>query len=80
MNSKELEGRLKSLSYRIVNLCDALPKKKISKIIEDQLLRSAFSSAANYRASCKAISKNHLYLSSVLHSKKLMNLYSGLRE
>ena len=57
MNSKELEGRLKSLAYRIVNLCDALPKKKISRVIEDQILKSAFSAAANYRASCKAISK-----------------------
>ena len=57
MNSKELEGRLKSLAYRIVNPCDALPKKKISKVIEDQLLRSSFSAPANYRAACKAISK-----------------------
>jgi four helix bundle protein len=57
MNSKELEGRLKSLAYRIINLCEALPNKKISKVIEDQLLRSAFSAAANYRVACKAISK-----------------------
>lgn len=57
MNAKELEGRLKSFAYRIVNLCNALPSKKISRIIEDQLLRSAFSAAANYRAACKAISK-----------------------
>lgn len=57
MNSKELEGRLKSLAYRIVDLCESLPQKKIARIIEDQLLRSAFSAAANYRAACKAISK-----------------------
>ncbi len=57
MNSKELENRLKSFAYRIVNVCNALPKTKISKVVEDQLLRSAFSSAANYRAACKAISK-----------------------
>ncbi|MFM6924944.1 MAG: four helix bundle protein [Ferruginibacter sp.] len=57
MNSKEPEGRLKSLAYRIVTLCDALPIKKISKVIEDPLLRSAFSAAANYRSACKAISK-----------------------
>jgi four helix bundle protein len=57
MNSKELETRLKSLAYRVVNLCDALPKKKISKVVEDKLLRSAFSAAANYRAACKGISK-----------------------
>jgi four helix bundle protein len=57
MNSKELENWLKSFAYRIVNVCDALPKKKISKVIEDQLLRPSFSAAANYRAACKAISK-----------------------
>ena len=57
MNSKELEVRLKTFAYRVVNVCDALPKKKISKVIEDQLLRSSFSAAANYRAACKAISK-----------------------
>jgi len=60
MNSKELEGRLKSLAYRIVNLCDALPENKISKVVEAQLLRSSFSSAANYRAACKAVSKRLL--------------------
>jgi len=32
MNSKELEGRLKSLTYRIVNLCEALPNKKSQKL------------------------------------------------
>ena len=57
MNSKELEGRLKSFAYRVVNLCDSLPKKKISAVIEGQLLRSSFSAAANYRAACKAMSK-----------------------
>ncbi len=57
MNSKELEGRLKSLAYRTVTLCDALPTKKISKVIKNQLLRSVFSAAANYMAVCKAISK-----------------------
>ena len=57
MNAAELEKRLKSFAYRIVNLCEALPQKKISKIIEDQLLRSAFSAAANYRSACKAMSK-----------------------
>jgi four helix bundle protein len=57
MNSKELEGRLKLFAHRIVSLCDALPQRKVSKVIEDQLIRSAFSAAANYRAACKAISK-----------------------
>lgn len=52
MDSSQLRERLTKLSYRIVPLCETLPDKKV-KIIEDQLIRSAFSAAANYRAACK---------------------------
>jgi four helix bundle protein len=48
MNSLELQTRLKSFAFRIVSVCDAFPKKKITTVIENQLLRSAFSAAANY--------------------------------
>ena len=54
MNSFELQTRLKSFAYRVVSVCDALPKKKITSVIENQLLRSSFSAAANYRAATKA--------------------------
>jgi four helix bundle protein len=54
MNAAELQKRLKEFAYRVVPLCETLPVKRVSKIIEDQLLRSAFSAAANYRAACKA--------------------------
>lgn len=57
MTADELQNRLRSFAYRTVPLCESLPSKKISKIIEDQLLRSAFSAAANYRAACKAQSE-----------------------
>lgn len=53
MNALELQKRLKEFAYRIVPLCDSLPVKKVSKVISDQLIRSAFSAAANYRAACK---------------------------
>lgn len=56
MTSEELQLRLKKFAYRVVNLCEALPARKISSVIESQLLRSSFSAAANYRASCKAMS------------------------
>jgi four helix bundle protein len=58
MTSKELEARLKNLAYRIVSMVGFLPKNKIAGIIEHQLMRSAFSAAANYRAACKGISAN----------------------
>ena len=54
MNSLELQKRLKEFVYRVAPLCESLPSKKISRVIEDQLMRSAFSAAANYRAACKA--------------------------
>ena len=54
MDALELQTRLKHFAYRTVPLCESLPAKKICKIIEDQLLRSAFSAAANYRSACKA--------------------------
>ena len=53
MDSAELQNRLKQFAYRAVPVCDTLPQKKVSRIIADQLLRSAFSAAANYRAACK---------------------------
>jgi four helix bundle protein len=54
MDATELQFRLKEFAYRIVPLCESLPSKKISRVVEDQLLRSSFSAAANYRAACKA--------------------------
>jgi four helix bundle protein len=58
MTSLELQNRLKTLAYQLVPVCALFPNNKISRIIEDQLLRSAFSAAANYRAACKAQSPN----------------------
>lgn len=57
MNSRDLQQRLKNFALRLVPLCEALPGKKISKIVEDQLLRSGFSAAANYRSACNAQTK-----------------------
>jgi len=57
MNRNELQDRLNNFALRLVTLCEALLKNKLSSIIEVQLLRSGFSAAANYRASCNAQSK-----------------------
>jgi four helix bundle protein len=54
MTSSELQNRLKKFAYNIVDLSKQLPPTRVSRIIDDQLLRSAFSAAANYRAACKA--------------------------
>lgn len=57
MNSLELQDRLTKFSHRVVLMCEVLPKKKVSLVIENQILRSCFSASANYRAATKAQSE-----------------------
>jgi len=56
-----LKSRTKSLAIRIVKLFQSLPKTDEAKIIGKQLLRSATSIAANYRAACRARSQAEYY-------------------
>ncbi|HYD21062.1 MAG TPA: four helix bundle protein [Flavipsychrobacter sp.] len=57
MTPLELQVRFKQYALRCMKLQEKLPKEPTAKIISDQLLRSAFSAAANYRAACNAQSK-----------------------
>lgn len=50
----ELKQRTKKFSLEIVNLFRVLPKTDEARIIGKQLLRSATSVGANYRAVCRA--------------------------
>ncbi|WP_420149919.1 four helix bundle protein [Spirosoma sp.] len=62
MNSKiefvqQMQKRTKDFSLRTIRLFRALPKTDEAKIIGKQLLRSATSVGANYRAVCRARSQ-----------------------
>ncbi|MFM2048795.1 MAG: hypothetical protein RI955_1343 [Bacteroidota bacterium] len=57
MNAETLKLRLKQFAYRCTKVCQILPKDYLSEVISKQLIRSAFSTAANYRAACIAQSK-----------------------
>ena len=57
MDSEELLDRLKQFAYRVVKLTKFLPASPEANIIKGQILRAAFSAAANYRSACKAYSK-----------------------
>lgn len=57
MNAEELRQRLKNFSYRSVKVCEALPTTNTANVISKQLIRSALSAAANYRAATRAQSK-----------------------
>lgn len=58
MDRGEFQQRTKTLALRVVRLVRALPKSQESRVFGQQLLRSATSVAANYRASCRARSRS----------------------
>ena len=54
---EQFKLRTKAFSLRVIKLFQALPKTDEAQILGKQLLRSATSVAANYRAACRARSK-----------------------
>jgi len=57
MTESEIKTRTKQFAHRCVKLAFALSENKLGKHIQGQLIRSATSVAANYRAACIAQSK-----------------------
>ncbi len=56
-----LKERFKQFVIRSTKLYQALPKTGEAKIFGNQFLRSSSSSAANYRAACRARSAKEFY-------------------
>ncbi|NOZ05434.1 MAG: four helix bundle protein [Chloroflexi bacterium] len=55
MNPEErFKFRTKQLALRVIWLVDALPRGRSADVVSRQLLRSATSVGANYRAACRA--------------------------
>ena len=54
MTSEELKARTKAFALRVIKLVDAMPRSLAAQVIGKQLLRSATSVGANYRAACRA--------------------------
>jgi four helix bundle protein len=57
MNTIELKSRTKKFALRTIRLVQSLPKNKAGDVLGHQLLRSATSVGANYRAACRARSQ-----------------------
>ena len=57
MDEKTLKDRSKNFGLRIIRMIDSLPKTTAGRAISNQLVRSATSVGANYRAVCRAKSK-----------------------
>lgn len=49
----DLKARTKQFSLRVIRLVETLPKTRTADVLGRQLLRSATSVGANYRAACR---------------------------
>ena len=54
---RNLKARTKKFALDVIRFCDTLPGVQSCWIISKQLMRSASSAGANYRASCRAKSR-----------------------
>jgi len=59
MNNTQLKERTKRFAVSIINLAEGLPNRQVGWTISGQIMRSATSVAANYRAVNRAKSDRH---------------------
>jgi len=57
MTSEQLKDRTKQFALRVMKLVDSLPNTVKGRAIANQIIRSATSVGANYRATCRARSR-----------------------
>jgi four helix bundle protein len=57
MNADELRARSRKFARRVVKLAQALPRNRVADVLGRQVLRSATSVGANYRAACNAVTR-----------------------
>ena len=57
MTTAELKARTKEFASRVIRLVDALPNTVKGRASANQIMRSATSIAATYRAACRARSR-----------------------
>src|SRR5262245_31716620 len=57
MSIEELKSRFKKFAIAVGRLIEDLPRGTVNNAYANQLIRSSSSSAANYRAACRAKSK-----------------------
>jgi len=54
MTEEEFKKRTKGVALRVIRLVETLPNSHSAQVIGKQVLRSATSIGANYRAACRA--------------------------
>jgi len=58
MNADELRARTRKFALRVVKMVQVLPKSAVADVLGKQVLRSATSVGANYRAACNAVTRS----------------------
>jgi four helix bundle protein len=58
---EELKSRTRKFSVNLIKFCESLKKGHPSSVISYQLVKSATSIGANYRAACRARSQPEFY-------------------
>ncbi len=58
---EKMKKRTKKFAVDVIRFCDSLGKSKASSVITYQLVKSATSTGANYRAACRARSDKEFY-------------------
>lgn len=56
-----MKKRTKKFAVDVIQFCDSLEKSRSVSVITYQLIKSATSTAANYRAACRARSKKEFF-------------------
>ena len=54
MNQIEFKRRTKLLGLAVIRMTEKFPETRLAWVVKDQILRSALSVGANYRAVCRA--------------------------
>ena len=54
MNQIEFKRRTKQLGLAVIRMTEKFPETRLAWVVNDQILRSALSVGANYRAVCRA--------------------------
>lgn len=58
MDAEELKTRTKQFGLKVIQMVSVLPARRDTDILGRQLIRSATAVGANYRAACRAQSRN----------------------
>jgi len=57
LNADELRARTRKFALRVVKMVQVLPRNAVADVLGKQVLRSATSVGANYRAACNATTR-----------------------